>query len=250
MPIFESGVILANLPIVAKFILDKIMERQRKKGTEKEVEELRQILELYKSKLSITESELKNMRSVAERVNEKAQLDLSDNAYINWNLTKMKADDAAFKIEVWTGGSSSRDITVRPKTSPTYRIGENINVYFRSEKNCYMTLINFGTSGKLTVLFPNAHHTSNFILGNKVYEIPGEEYPFEYQLTGPPGTEKLKAIATTQRTNLMNLDLSKGLFHVTESTAASRDISILSKNIEEAQPTSWSESTYEFDVVD
>ena len=93
--------------------------------------------------------------------------------------------------------SGSRDINVISSGKDVqYRIGDKIIVHFSASCDCYLTLLNIGTSGRLTILFPNALHKSNMIRANEFYEIPSKEYGFAYELQGPPGIEKLKAIAT------------------------------------------------------
>lgn len=95
------------------------------------------------------------------------------------------------------------------------------------------------------------HHLfqNNFITANKMYAIPGDEYPFEYELSGPRGVEKIKAIATTSKLNLLDFEFSKAeFFHSVESGIAARDISIVAKKMEEVPVDSWAEATCEFEV--
>ncbi len=58
--------------------------------------------------------------------------------------------------------------------SDNYRIGEAISFSIRSEQNCYLTVINKGTTGKTTVLFPNAFHPNNYIKANAMLLLPSE----------------------------------------------------------------------------
>ena len=123
-------------------------------------------------------------------------------------------------------------------------------MYFRSDMDCYLTLFNIGTSGKLTILFPNYLFQNNFITANKIYAIPGEEYPFEYELSGPSGAEKIKALATTSKLNLLDFEFSKAeFFHSVESGIAARDISIVAKEIEKVPVDNWAEAMCEFEVT-
>jgi hypothetical protein len=92
-------------------------------------------------------------------------------------------------------------------------------------------LLNIGTSGKLTILFPNKLYQSNRISPDRLYAIPGPEYPFEYQLTGPSGTERLKGIATLFDVPLLpsDFDPGGGFFKTVSASAAPRDIAIVEK---------------------
>jgi len=178
--------------------------------------------------------------------------------------TKMKkiihndisTSDDNLKVDLWAERVSkdvnlSRDINVVPvKSGETFKIGDKINIKFRSSKDCYLTLLNIGTSGKLTILYPNALHKDNFIEGGKLFEIPGNEYGFEYQLSGPAGIEKLKAIVTESKINLVESQFSPDgdMFKTVSPGAASRDISIIEKKVEEIPHDKWNETYFEFSV--
>ena len=161
------------------------------------------------------------------------------------------------KIELWVDkvsneNSNSRDVSVvQTKSGESFRIGEKINIKFKSSKNCYLTLLNVGTSGKLTILYPNNLHKDNFIEGDKLYEIPRQEYKFEYQLEGPPGTEKLKAIVTETKIDLVESQFSSdgAIFKTISSSAAARDISTIEKKVEQIPQDKWNEAYFEFNVL-
>ncbi len=58
--------------------------------------------------------------------------------------------------------------------SDNYRIGETISFSIKSEQDCYLTVLNKGTTGKTTVLFPNAFHPDNYIKANAMLLLPSE----------------------------------------------------------------------------
>ncbi|MEW6608218.1 MAG: DUF4384 domain-containing protein [bacterium] len=161
-----------------------------------------------------------------------------------------------FSVQVWTTLAAettveSRDINIIPSAKQAkYRIGDKINVCFRSTKDCYLTLLNIGTSGKLTILFPNGLYRNNLISANQSYEIPGKEYGFEYGVLGPPGIEKLKAIATLEKVELLASQFSSdgSLFRIETPAAAARDITVIKKNVEAIPTDKWTEATCEFRV--
>lgn len=85
----------------------------------------------------------------------------------------------------------------------TYRIGEPVTFYFYAAKDCYLNLINYGTSGKNRVIFPNRLQKDNFIKGGTTVEIPGaKDDRFVLRVQGPPGTERVKAVVTKHRTQI------------------------------------------------
>jgi hypothetical protein len=95
-----------------------------------------------------------------------------------------------FLVKLWTSRRS-------------YRVGDPLRIFFYAEKDCYLNLVDFGTSGKARVIFPNRYQRDNFVRGGTVIEIPGKyEDDFRYTVGGPSGTERLKAIATRDKVKL------------------------------------------------
>jgi len=267
MPIVEV-IVPSIASVVVKFLIEQVQEYREKKtkkttaDLKKEIEELKNALEPFKERLEVNEAELKKIRENAEKLSEKLKesgWDITNEMYQKWTLnfldeklSGIKQAKSTFKIELWTakkaeGIKDVRDVKILARKY--YRIGDRIVMYFKTDRDCYLTLFNIGTSGKLTVLFPNYLFQNNFITANKIYAIPGKEYPFEYELSGPPGVEKIKAIATTSKRNFVDFEFSKAdFFHTVESGIAARDISIVAKKMEEVPVDSWAEAACEFEV--
>ncbi len=243
-----------NTSIVIKFLIDQITEYRKKMGDNKEVEVLKNKLGTYKEKTELRETELDQVEDIIKKMESTLGSGyISENAFVNWNFDKIKPKMSAFNIDVWIEEGDyqeKRDITTvqKQKTEKNYLIGNKINLYFKSEKDCYLTLWNYGTSGKLTVLFPNALFQNNFIEGNRIHAIPGKDYPFDYILSGPPGIERIKAIASTHKFNLIDLTFKKGEIFST-SRSATRDISVAAKKIENKELDEWAEAMCEIKVV-
>ena len=262
MPIVEA-IILSTAGVVVKFLLDQVGEYRKRKGKEtKEIKESENALTPFKERLEVNGAELKAIKENAEKLSEKLTengFEITTEMYQKWTLnfldeklSSIKQAKSTFDIELWTAKKTERIRDVRDTNirARRYRIGDRIVVYFRSDRDCYLTLFNIGTSGTLTVLFPNYLFQNNFTRVNRIYAIPGAEYPFEYELSGPSGVEKIKAIATTSKLNLMDFEFSKEeFFHSVESGIAARDISIVAKNMEEVPVDSWAEAVCEFEVT-
>gem|GEM_PF-4282674 len=251
MPILEI-LTSSTAASIGKFLIEKVIEYKKNIGSDKEVESLKNQLERYKEKTQFMEKELEQFREIAEKLEKKLGSSYtSQSAYVNWNLKNIKPTNEAFEIKVWTEKGDfqkgARDISVMSK-SRNYRIGDKINLYFRSEKDCYLTLLNYGTSGKMTLLLPNAISQDNFIKTGRTYAIPGEEYPFDYILSGPAGFERIKAIGTNRQINLIDMKFDKNEIFRTSSSAA-RDISVVAKKIETAATGEWAEAMCEFEVT-
>lgn len=104
---------------------------------------------------------------------------------IGWSIadTNKTAD---FNISVWTDRK-------------VYRIGDTATVYLRSNRDCYVTLLNVRSNGEIWELFPNRYNTDNFIRANVTYTIPSNDDNFRLKIVYPPGREYIKAIATSIR---------------------------------------------------
>ena len=257
--------IASTAPVVVKFLLEQVGKYRERKGKEatadkKDIVELENALEPFKERSEVNEAELNKIKENAEKLTGKLTengWDITNEMYQKWTLnfldeklSGIKQAKSTFGIELWTAkkAEGARDIKILARKH--YNIGDRIVVYFKPDRDCYLTLFNIGTSGKLTVLFPNRLFQNNFITANKNYAIPGEEYPFEYELSGPSGVEKIKAIATTSKLNLVDFEFSKAeFFHSVERGIAARDISIVAKKMEEVPLDSWAEAMCEFEVT-
>ncbi|NLC55967.1 MAG: DUF4384 domain-containing protein [Armatimonadetes bacterium] len=119
-----------------------------------------------------------------------------NNAFIIKRLTLLDNPSAPFKVKVWVDGQPQR------------MEGEKIVFKFQADRDCYLNLIDCGTSGQVTVLFPNAYHRDNRIQAGKVYSIPSAEMGFDIETQGPTGRELVKAIATLRPLNLLGFDFN------------------------------------------
>jgi hypothetical protein len=89
-------------------------------------------------------------------------------------------------IEVWTnkeeGGSFGQ--------------GENLVIYFRANRDCYVTVYDLDTKGDINLLYPYDYRDNNYIEGGVVYTIPDYYDDFVLRVNGPPGLEFVQAIAS------------------------------------------------------
>ena len=159
-----------------------------------------------------------------------------------------------FTVELWTAPApieGARDIAVASKKKKAgYRTGQKIVVGFRASRDCYLTLLNIGTSGKLTVLFPNSLHPDNSIKAGRDYRIPEADDDFEYELQGPTGVEKLTAVATLKKVPLLESNFAPdgSLFRTVDAASGARDIGVIQKKVAAVPKTEWAEDACEFSV--
>ena len=145
-------------------------------------------------------------------------------------LVSAKPNQSSFNAEVWTDKKE-------------YEINEKIVFYVKADKNGYLTLFDVGPNGNITVIFPNKYHRENFIRSGVTYQVPSPNYGFEFDVQGPAGLERIKAIVTLDKVSLLELDLEKGFHSVKgETTRGTRTIQALSKQVDSVDSTAWAEA--------
>ncbi|ODS34111.1 MAG: hypothetical protein SCARUB_00784 [Candidatus Scalindua rubra] len=106
----------------------------------------------------------------------------------NVNVLGWNVDDtdkyADFNIKVWMDRK-------------VYNIGDTVTINLKSNRDCYVTLLNVRSNGKIWELFPNRYNQSNFIKANVRYTIPSNNDNFRLAIIEPPGKDYIKAIATS-----------------------------------------------------
>ncbi|MEM9139817.1 MAG: DUF4384 domain-containing protein [Pseudomonadota bacterium] len=80
---------------------------------------------------------------------------------------------------------------------PSYKVGQKIAFTLQATKNCHLTLLNFGSSGKSTVLFPTAEGQNNLIQANVPVRVPGVGSTGALVAQGPIGNETVLAVCST-----------------------------------------------------
>ncbi len=143
--------------------------------------------------------------------------------------------DRRFNIDIWTDKKG-------------YIIGDTLTIYFQSDKDCYVSLLDIGTSGKMTLLFPNSFYKDNFIKGGKTYSIPGDFFGFRINVSGPAGIERIKVIATPEPFPLAEGNTSHGFYSFDrEDKKGLRDLSVVSDNL---SSKSWAQDYVEIRIYE
>jgi hypothetical protein len=116
----------------------------------------------------------------------------------------------------------------------TRKIGEALKVSFQADRDGYVTLVNVGTSGKTTILFPNVYAPNHAVKAGQTYSVPGPDDPYELTLSGPEGVELVYALFTTAPTRFVEESFvkSRPFAPLAERTEpVTRDISLALKKI-------------------
>lgn len=155
-------------------------------------------------------------------------------------LHAIKNPHPGFKVKLWTN-----------KKDATYKVGENVVFYFKTNKDCRLTLFNVGTSGKVHILFPNKYQKDNLVKAGKVYRIPAKNAKWEFKAQGPAGVDLVKAIAvaTPKEVKMVKKDETKPIGPLAEvkkpQSQLARDIAITLKPVPEKR---WTEAEKELRV--
>jgi hypothetical protein len=75
----------------------------------------------------------------------------------------------------------------------TYAPGERIQIYFRTNKDAYVTIFGYDSGGNIRLLFPNQFQREQFVNANREYRINGIIEPGT-----PSGFEYVQGFATTE----------------------------------------------------
>jgi hypothetical protein len=91
----------------------------------------------------------------------------------------------------------TRDISIEPdEDTHTWSIGDQVRICAQADRDCHLAVVNIGASGKVTVLIPNTYHPETFVRAGQVVAVPAASDQFHFKLSGPPGPERLIAIAS------------------------------------------------------
>jgi hypothetical protein len=83
--------------------------------------------------------------------------------------------------------------------------GDELNLTFTADRECYLTLMDMGTSGKILRLWPNDYSgTDNRIDPNSHRKFPGPGDKFKFRIAGPDGVERLIAYATSEKGKILS----------------------------------------------
>ncbi len=93
-----------------------------------------------------------------------------------------------------------------------FTIGEPMGFNFSTSRDCYLLVFHISATGEMSVLFPNRFHKDNGVRKGQSFMIPpfeGGKFLFNYRVSGPPGQEMVKAIATREYIDPWSMDMTK-----------------------------------------
>ena len=94
----------------------------------------------------------------------------------------------------WNEGGPRVDVWVDRGDWSVYRPGDRLRVYFRVDRPCYVTIVDYTSDGGTSIVYPNRWSGSNFVHPGRTYRIPASR-EYSLRVAGPGGEETLYACA-------------------------------------------------------
>jgi hypothetical protein len=97
--------------------------------------------------------------------------------------------DGKLEVEIW----------VNKGLNSNYFPGEEIQVFFRASKNCYVTIYDITPGDEVYILYPTPTRPDNFVFGGRIYRVPDYSESRVLKVGNVPGLEILQIVATTEK---------------------------------------------------
>ncbi len=92
------------------------------------------------------------------------------------------------------------------RVDATFRIGEPVTISVRPQRDAHVTVLNIGSSGRATVLFPNQMQRDSRVRAGQVLTLGGPGAGYQIAPQGPAGVEMVHVVATTRPLSLPELN--------------------------------------------
>lgn len=93
--------------------------------------------------------------------------------------------DHGLHVDLWTDRGQDE----------IYAHGDDIDIFFRGNGDCYVTIYGIDTDGNVELLFPR-YPDDGFVFGGVTYRLPEYYDEWNYRIAGPDGVAYLHAVAT------------------------------------------------------
>lgn len=126
-------------------------------------------------------------------------------------------------------------ISLQRHTQCRSHIGDRLQFVFQASEDCYLTLVDFGTSGRVTIIYPNWHQRGGRIPAHQPLLIPPVTGgSFDYVISPPAGEEVVMALATRQPIDAFSphqwAELEQSIIYQPDRQSLYRDIQVVKKS--------------------
>lgn len=195
---------------------------------------------------------------------------LVSNGQLSEDLTYASVRGKVEKIliikEGWNGEHSVYNVRLKALVRPVYpergegitlklflsrsllKEGEEVKVSYESSGDGYIYLFSVAADGSVTLLLPNRLQPDNQVTARKVYLFPPDGSPVKLRAMFLPGfqgnsaQEKIKAIVTRSREEILSVGYQEGIFKVYDAKSTGM-LSDLVKRLNQLEPADWTEAT-------
>lgn len=119
-------------------------------------------------------------------------------AYDNGGGDKSYHDSYGIKNKVVDHPYLDVKVWVDKGEGATYHPGDDIKVYFRASRDCYLVIYNVDTRGYVSLLYPADREDNAYIESGRVYRIPDNYDDYDLTIDGPNGSEYITAVASLE----------------------------------------------------
>lgn len=104
-----------------------------------------------------------------------------------------------------TNGDGGTNIKISLRADKTQvQPGDIVALTFESDGDCYLTIMDMGTSGRIVRLWPNQYSGGdNFVPANSPRSFPSPNDRFQFKIGGPGGVERIVAYATSEKGKIL-----------------------------------------------
>lgn len=170
-------------------------------------------------------------------------------------LVKLRQEKTPFKVRLWVEKMSDSSNSTSA-ANMVINVEDSIVIKCVTDRDCFLTLINIGPTGNLTLLFPNERAPSNSIRAEQIQVLPEADWGFKYCIKKPSGLkddawmEKIKAIATLTDVQLSKSAMPKtrSLFRTIPRGHVAKNIGDYVNAIVDLPSHQWSEASCQFEV--
>jgi hypothetical protein len=128
-----------------------------------------------------------------------ADLGLATQAYSRLKVAASGRKAKIYETATRTAKTTADIGQLRLSTSKSeYRVGEKLKVNFSVDKPMYVGIALINSQGKMDIVYPNPYQRNNYCLPGKKYSIPAAGADFSLDISGPAGTDKLRAVASAK----------------------------------------------------
>lgn len=112
-----------------------------------------------------------------------------------------------------TNGSPDSNIKISLTVDKTVAVpGDEIVLTIVADRDCYVTIMNLGTSGRIVRLWPNAYSgNDNFVSAGVPRRFPDVNDGFRYKVAGPVGVERIIGYASMEKGKILDENEFQGL---------------------------------------